>query len=107
MVKWGLIADTSTSAYGHFYFRYVFTKSFEIPSRSIKKILLAFTLIFTCFIKLGMGYRGFIARKISAGIYPLKVNNRNTRARCEICSKLTIKTPERRTPCSSAFIVTV
>ena len=25
-----------------------------------------------------------------------KVNNRNTRARCEICSKLTIKTPERR-----------
>ena len=28
-----------------------------------------------------------------AGIYLLKVNNRNTRARCEICSKLTIKTP--------------
>ena len=25
------------------------------------------------------------------GIYPLKVNNRNTRTRCEICSKLTIK----------------
>ena len=24
-----------------------------------------------------------------------KVNNRNTRTRCEICSKLTIKTPER------------
>ena len=31
-----------------------------------------------------------------AGIYPFKVNNRNTRARCEICSNLTIKTPERR-----------
>ena len=30
------------------------------------------------------------------GIYLLKVNNRNTRTRCEICSKLTIKTPERR-----------
>ena len=29
-------------------------------------------------------------------IYVLKVNNRNTRKRCEICSKLTIKTPERR-----------
>ena len=28
-------------------------------------------------------------------IYLLKVNNRNTRTRCEICSKLTIKTPER------------
>ena len=31
-----------------------------------------------------------------AGIYLLKVNNRNTGTRCEICSKLTIKTPERR-----------
>ena len=31
-----------------------------------------------------------------AGIYLFKVNNRNTRARCEICSKLTINTPERR-----------
>ena len=30
-----------------------------------------------------------------AGIYLLKVNHRN-RARCEICSKLTIKTSERR-----------
>ena len=25
-----------------------------------------------------------------------KVNNRNTRASCEICLELTIKTPERR-----------
>ena len=31
-----------------------------------------------------------------AGIYLLKVNNRNSRTRCEICWKLTIKTPERR-----------
>ena len=29
-------------------------------------------------------------------IYLFKVNNKNTRKRCEICSKLTIKTPERR-----------
>ena len=33
---------------------------------------------------------------LPAGIYLLKVNNRNTRIRCEICSKLTIKIPERR-----------
>ena len=33
--------------------------------------------------------RYFICR-YPAGIYLLKVNNRNTRARCEICSKLTI-----------------
>ena len=32
---------------------------------------------------------------ITAGIYLFKVNNKNTRARCEIYSKLTIKTPER------------
>ena len=30
------------------------------------------------------------------GIYLLKVNNRYTRTKCEICSKLTIKTRERR-----------
>ena len=29
-------------------------------------------------------------------IYLLKVNIRNTRTRCEICSKLTIKTPKQR-----------
>ena len=31
-----------------------------------------------------------------AGIHLLKVNNKNTMTRCEICWKLTIKTPERR-----------
>ena len=31
-----------------------------------------------------------------AGNNMFKINNRNTRTRCEICSKLTIKTPERR-----------
>ena len=31
-----------------------------------------------------------------AGIYLFKVNNRNAKTWCEICSKLTIKTPERR-----------
>ena len=41
-----------------------------------------------------------------AGIYLLKVNNRNTRTRCEICSKLTINTPEQRQlRLSGVFIV--
>ena len=31
-----------------------------------------------------------------ANIWLFKVNNRNTRKRCEVCSKLTVKTPERR-----------
>ena len=32
---------------------------------------------------------------IPTNIYLLKVNNGNTRKMCEMCSKLTIKTPER------------
>ena len=40
------------------------------------------------------------------GIYLPKVNNRNTRARCEVCPKITIKTSERRHwRRSSVFIV--
>ena len=31
-----------------------------------------------------------------AGIYLLKVNKRNTRTMCKVCSKLTIKTLEQR-----------
>ena len=39
------------------------------------------------------------------GIYLLKVNNRNTRIRFEICSKLTIKTLTYFTSCSSVSFV--
>ena len=35
-------------------------------------------------------------RSFPDNIYLFKVNNRSTRKRCEICSKLTIKAPERR-----------
>ena len=42
----------------------------------------------------------------SAKIYLLKVSNSNTRKKCQVCSKLTIKTPERRHGRrSGAFIV--
>ena len=38
--------------------------------------------------------------------YLLKIDSRNTRKRCEICSKLTIKIPEQRQwRCSSVFLV--
>ena len=40
-----------------------------------------------------------------AGKYVFKVKNRNIRTRCEIYSKLTIKTPERRRRRSGVFIV--
>ena len=42
---------------------------------------------------------------VPAGIYLLKVNNRNNRTRYEICSKLTIKTPERRKWCHSGVSI--
>ena len=50
---------------------------------------------------LGFLYQNFLysltqkATSFPAGIYQLKVNNRNTRARYDICSNLTIKTPKR------------
>ena len=48
-----------------------------------------------------------MARKITpsptVGIYLLKVNNRNTRTWCEICSELTTKMPKRGRP--GVFIV--
>ena len=43
------------------------------------------TLFLTCYFRLGRAVK-----------YMFKVNKRNTRTRSEICSKLTIKTPERR-----------
>ena len=33
----------------------------------------------------------YIKVDVPVGIYMFKFNNRNTRARCEICSKLTIR----------------
>ena len=48
-----------------------------------------------------------LIKKLSpGGNYKFKVNNRNTRTRCEICSNVTIKTPEQRHWYSSGdFIV--
>ena len=37
-----------------------------------------------------------LSKLFPVNIYLFKVNNRRTRKMCEICSKLTIKTPERR-----------
>ena len=39
---------------------------------------------------------GVVEHLCPAGIYLLKVNNRNTRKKCGICSKLTTMTPEWR-----------
>ena len=44
----------------------------------------------------------YTGKNSSTNIYLFTVNNSNTRKRCEICSKLTIKSPQRR---STVFIV--
>ena len=44
----------------------------------------------------------YTGRNSSKNIYLFIVNSSNTRKGCEICSKLTIKSPERR---STVFIV--
>ena len=56
-------------------------------------------------IKSNQSLKFYIAFLISAGIYLLIVNKRNTRTRCEICSKLTIKIPERRHLCRFGIFI--
>ena len=47
-----------------------------------------------------------LQKKVQAKFYLFKNSNRNTRKNSEICSKLTIKTPQRnRWPRPDAFIV--
>ena len=41
-------------------------------------------------------YHWFTISSLPSGDFMFKVNKRNSRKMCEICSKLTIKTPERR-----------
>ena len=52
----------------------------------------------------GNQFCGLMKAWLPANIYVLKINNKNTRERCEMCSKLTIKTPEQRRR-SGVFIV--
>ena len=52
------------------------------------------------------GYQMLDSNDCSTDNYMFKVNNRNNKTRCKICSKLTIKTPERRQwRLSGVFIV--
>ena len=55
-----------------------------------------FTLVQFSLISLLCPILSAIVCRFPAGNYMFKVNNRNIRTRCGICSKLTIKIPERR-----------
>ena len=71
------------------------SKVFSITERhidgSLVKLCLKILLVFVRLILLI-----FLFCHCPADIYMLEVNSRNTRKRCEICSKLTAKIPERR-----------
>ena len=56
------------------------------------------------FTKTGFRQWGFREDE-DADNYMFNFNNRNTRTRCEKCSKLTIKTPERRQYRRSGFFI--
>ena len=68
-------------------------KSFELITRLTIAWFVAIVFYNSFFsnLKIPLG-----KQRVPAGNYKFKVNNRNIRTRCEICSKLTIKIPERR-----------
>ena len=55
--------------------------------------IMYFSRIFTLLLQ---SKKASLTKSLLAGIYLLKVKNRNTKTRYEIYLKLTIKTPERR-----------
>ena len=77
--------------------------------RSKKSLKLTKKKIMVLFIQYHAKREVYCERTVyPAGNYMFKVNNRNTKTRCEICSKLTIKTPERRQwRRSGVFVVTL
>ena len=84
---------------GYFEGRYFISKDIlsnltKVYSQKITNLLL-FAAIYSNQKFLLLHLRFFIfSYKNPAGNYLLRIDNRNTRKRCEICSKLTIKTTE-------------
>ena len=57
-------------------------------------MLVNVALLLYCKLSLSFGDNKIFGKAYPANIYLFKVNDRNVRKRCEICSKLIIKTPE-------------
>ena len=69
----------------------------HILIKSKQHVLLYLPLIYSYGTKnMSVSLSSYTTGSNPTGIYLFKVNNRNTRKRYEICSKLTIKIPERR-----------
>ena len=77
-----------------------FTGTVAKYQKNITTIKINYSLNQYCEVKLTVQYGQIRTELVKlffpANMYLLKVNNRNTRKRCEICSKLTINTQGRR-----------
>ena len=83
---------TSTLSQVIFYLRYLF---YQVKTKCTENLHNSnYLVLYRAIILLAPSIP--ILKAFPAGNCMFKVNNRNTRTRCEICSKLTIKTPERR-----------
>ena len=88
---------TLASSWWKCYFRYTYLYSAYLPpfmrsNIDLRSLLLNIEAKFVN----AFSFSIFWQRVIPANIYLFKINNRNTRKRCEMFSKLTRKTPERR-----------
>ena len=84
-------------------------KYFQIYKRKHRLKIGIVKLVVTIFEKIRNEYLGTWKSaktlKFLMGICLFKVNNRNTKARCEICSKLRLKTPEQHQGCCSGVFI--
>ena len=70
----------------------------------IQNIIANFCIILPQFLSFICPFVGNLWRDYPANNHFFKVKNRNIRKRCEICSKLTIKTPDRHQQWPGVFI---
>ena len=86
----------------------VYTRSSNMATLSIFLKALSNFLQMWFDIKIYSVFHLILKISLSANIYLFKVNNRNTRKMCKICSKLTIKTLQQHSwHRSNIFIVTL
>ena len=71
----------------------ILVRNSRIAIKIVIKVVIVIIII--VFVSVGVIFVIIIIANIPAGNYMFNVNNRNTRTRFEICSKLTIKIPER------------
>ena len=98
LLKINSIIDSSRDLPNYFLDNLIMTVSFSLKTfcSTTRNCVEYLSLGWTVKASLGVNHTTGIRITYPAGNYMFKVNNKNTRTRCEICSKLTTKIPERR-----------